>query len=85
MMPAGRWDHGAYLDRDGYPAVLEEFRLHVSLTARIPDPGPIAPMVSQAITFHLGRIDFRVDALVLFEQSAPAERFRIAARFAFGA
>jgi Protein of unknown function (DUF1045) len=75
----------AYFDHYGYPAVLDEFRLHFSLTARIRHPDRIAPLVSQAISLRLGRVDFTIDALVLFEQAAPDQRFRIAARFPFGA
>jgi hypothetical protein len=74
----------AYLERYGYPYVLEEFRLHFSLTDRIAAADPVAEAVSLAIRNRLDPLRFRLDALVLFEQTAPGLPFRIMRRFGLG-
>ncbi len=73
-----------YLERYGYPFVLDEFRLHFSLTGRVPDANRIIESVRAAINNYIGKPSILVDALVLFEQAEPDLPFRIVGRFPFG-
>lgn len=71
----------AHLDRWGYPYVFEEFRYHMTLTGQVPPERLDA--VKAALTeayAPLADHPFVIDALVLFRQSAPTERFRIVSR-----
>lgn len=75
-----------YLRDWGYPYVLEEFRMHFTLTGRIGDAAE-----RQAVQEHLTaltapalRRDFAIDEICLFVQSDPAANFRIAGRYKFG-
>jgi len=70
-----------YLDRFGYPYVLEDFRYHMTLT------GPLspehAPEVAAALTAAFMPLEvqpFSVDALVLFKQPSRDARFHILSR-----
>jgi Protein of unknown function (DUF1045) len=73
-----------YLERFGYPYVLEEFRPHFSLTGRTGSVQSRKICIAEAIANSLGPVHLDVDALVLFEQLWPGEPFRIAARYGFG-
>jgi putative phosphonate metabolism protein len=67
-----------YLDRWGYPYVMEEFRFHMTLTGRL-DPmrrEPILAMLQDRFA-GLGIERIAVDRLVLFRQNDAASRFRI--------
>lgn len=75
-----------YLRDWGYPYVLEEFRMHFTLTGRIGDDAE-----RQAVLEHLTgltapalRQAFVLEEVCLFVQSAPAAKFRIAGRYRFG-
>ncbi|WP_119421562.1 DUF1045 domain-containing protein [Desertibaculum subflavum] len=75
-----------YLQRWGYPYVMEEFRLHFTFTCRL--GGAERATAAQALRPHVERFaaePLRVDALVLFEQPAAGAPFRIRRRFPFGA
>jgi hypothetical protein len=72
-----------YLERFGYPYVLEEFRFHMSLTGKVHDP-----ILREELRFALreklqGEVPdaaFSLDALVLFVQPRAGERFVIRER-----
>jgi putative phosphonate metabolism protein len=72
----------AQLEAFGYPYVFEDFRLHMTLTGEVPPErsdaveAGLRAMVAEAAIEPL-----RLDALVIFEQPAPAERFRIRSRW----
>lgn len=76
-----------YLRDWGYPYVLDEFRMHFTLTGRIRDASErnrILDHLTELTTPAL-RKDFVVDEICLFVQSEPAANFRIAGRYKFGA
>jgi putative phosphonate metabolism protein len=67
-----------YLDRFGYPYVMEEFRFHMTLTGRLDAErrGPILEMLRQRFaTLRLETLT--IDRIALFKQQQPASRFRI--------
>jgi putative phosphonate metabolism protein len=71
-----------YLDRWGYPYVLEEFRFHMTLTGRLGSEqrALILPMLRSC--FAATGIDrLAVDRIALFRQDAAASRFRILAHW----
>jgi putative phosphonate metabolism protein len=75
-----------YLSDWGYPYVLEEFRLHFTLTGRIADAAE-----RQIVLEHLAgltapalRRDLVLEELCLFVQSDPGAKFRVAGRYRFG-
>jgi putative phosphonate metabolism protein len=67
-----------YLDRWGYPYVMEEFRFHMTLTGRLDTTRrePILAMLQDRFA-GLGIERIAVDRLVLFRQNDNASRFRI--------
>ncbi len=67
-----------YLDRWGYPYVMEEFRFHMTLTGRL-DTTRREPILAllQARFAGLGIERIAVDRLVLLRQNDNASRFRI--------
>lgn len=72
-----------YLLEWGYPYVMEEFRLHFTLTCRL--EAAERDVVAKALAPHVGRFGghpLRVDALTLFEQPAAGVPFLIRARYA---
>lgn len=67
-----------YLDRWGYPYAMEEFRFHMTLTARLDADrrGPIVAMLRDRFSaLRLNRL--AIDRLALFRQDDAASRFRI--------
>lgn len=70
------------LDRHGYPYVLDQFRFHMTLTGRLPPDR--AETVRARLAALYGRVEpgLPVDAICLFVQPAPGERFRIHRRIA---
>lgn len=67
-----------YLDRWGYPYVMEEFRFHMTLTGRL-DPerrGPILEMLRARLA-GLGLETLEIDRITLFRQDDATARFRI--------
>jgi putative phosphonate metabolism protein len=67
-----------YLDRWGYPYVMEEFRFHMTLTGRLPAERREA--VLAILRQRLATLDMHslaVDRLALFKQSDSSSRFQI--------
>src|SRR5262245_18729772 len=67
-----------YLDRWGYPYVLEEFRFHMTLTGRLDAKrrGPIIAMLQQRFR-DTGLRELAIDQIALFRQSGASARFQI--------
>ncbi|WP_454625555.1 DUF1045 domain-containing protein [Bradyrhizobium cenepequi] len=71
-----------YLDRWGYPYVMEEFRFHMTLTGRLETARRevVVPMLRER--FAAVRLaTLAVDRLALFRQDDAASRFRIIAHW----
>jgi putative phosphonate metabolism protein len=67
-----------YLDRWGYPYVMEEFRFHMTLTGRLPAErrgGVVAMLRNRFAAIGLARI--AIDRIALFRQDDAASRFGI--------
>jgi hypothetical protein len=76
----------ALLTQWGYPYVMEEFRLHLTLTGRLTgeDQALLAPILARLTAAYCGTpID--IDALAVCVQSAPGEPFTVRRRFALAA
>lgn len=72
-----------YLDRWGYPYVMEEFRFHMTLTGRLDAArrGPILEMLrGRFATLDLETLT--IDRIALFRQDDAASRFRIIGEWA---
>jgi len=69
-----------YLDRWGYPYVMEEFRFHMTLTGRLGDDrrGPIVAWLRERFATP-GLTTLAIDRLALFRQDHTTSRFRIIA------
>ncbi|MBR0870724.1 DUF1045 domain-containing protein [Bradyrhizobium tropiciagri] len=67
-----------YLDRWGYPYVMEEFRFHMTLTGRLNDErrGPIVAWLRERFA-ETGLTSLAIDRIALFKQDDAASRFRI--------
>jgi putative phosphonate metabolism protein len=67
-----------YLDRWGYPYVMEEFRFHMTLTGRLDAErrGPILKMLRTRFA-GLGLDTLAIDRIALFKQDDAKTRFRI--------
>jgi putative phosphonate metabolism protein len=72
-----------YLDRWGYPYVMEEFRFHMTLTGRLDAErrGPILEMLRGRFA-ALGLKAFAIDRAALFKQDDAKARFRIIGEWA---
>ncbi|MGX1317530.1 putative phosphonate metabolism protein [Bradyrhizobium sp. USDA 377] len=72
-----------YLDRWGYPYVMEEFRFHMTLTGRLDAErrGPILQMLRGRFT-ELKLHALTVDRIALFKQDDAKARFRIIGEWA---
>jgi len=67
-----------YLDRWGYPYVMEDFRFHMTLTGRL-DAGrrePILTMLRERFS-TIGLTNLAIDRIALFRQYDAHSRFRI--------
>jgi putative phosphonate metabolism protein len=72
-----------YLDRWGYPYVMEEFRFHMTLTGRL-DPArrePVIAMLRKRFA-ALGLETLSIDRIAVFRQDDAKSRFRIVHQFA---
>ena len=72
-----------YLDRWGYPYVMEEFRFHMTLTGRLDAErrGPILQMLRER--FAALRLDaLTIDRIALFRQDDATARFRVIGEWA---
>ncbi|OPY99778.1 phosphonate metabolism protein [Bradyrhizobium sacchari] len=72
-----------YLDRWGYPYVMEEFRFHMTLTGRLDAErrGPILAMLRERFA-ALQLEALTIDRLALFKQDDAKGRFRIIGEWA---
>ena len=72
-----------YLDRWGYPYVMEEFRFHMTLTGRLDAQrrGPILEMLRGRFA-ALGLDMLTIDRIALFKQDDAVARFRIMGEWA---
>jgi putative phosphonate metabolism protein len=72
-----------YLDRWGYPYVMEEFRFHMTLTGRLDAArrGPIIEMLRERFA-ALKRDTLAIDRIALFKQDDADARFRIIGEWA---
>ncbi|MCK1757616.1 DUF1045 domain-containing protein [Bradyrhizobium sp. 137] len=72
-----------YLDRWGYPYVMEEFRFHMTLTGRLDAErrAPILEMLRSRFA-ALGSKTLVIDRIVLFKQDDAKARFRIVGEWA---
>ena len=68
----------AYLDRWGYPYVMEEFRFHMTLTGRLDSArrGPVLDFLSRRFR-AIGLTSLAIDGIALFKQADAHSRFRI--------
>lgn len=75
----------AHLRRWGYPYVMDEFRFHLTLTARLdaPERARIACLL-EPLTAPLCRDPLPVESICIFEQETRAAPFRIVGRFRLG-
>jgi hypothetical protein len=75
----------AYLDRFGYPYVLEEFRFHLTLTGALPPAmrEPVRQALAEAYARSVPSAPSVLDALSVLKQDRPDGRFRIIGRFPF--
>jgi putative phosphonate metabolism protein len=67
-----------YLDRWGYPYVMEEFRFHMTLTGRLPAErrgGVVAMLRDRLAAIDLATLE--IDRIALFRQDDAASRFGI--------
>jgi putative phosphonate metabolism protein len=71
-----------YLDRWGYPYVMEEFRFHMTLTGRLETERRevVVPMLRERFA-SVRLATLAIDRLALFRQDDAASRFRIIAHW----
>jgi putative phosphonate metabolism protein len=71
-----------YLDRWGYPYVMEDFRFHMTLTGRLAAKrhGPVLTMLKDRFS-ALGLTVLAIDRIALFRQDDADSRFRIAGAY----
>jgi 2'-5' RNA ligase len=76
-----------YLEEWGYPYVLAEYRLHLTLTGSLDGTPPqqVTALVAAArdALAALHAAPLRLDGVCLFEQPEPAAPFRLVNRFLF--
>jgi Protein of unknown function (DUF1045) len=79
--------HVANLDRWGYPFVFDEFRLHLTLTGRLPAErrGAVLSALRKEFVAACGARSVRIDRLALLRQDRPDGRFRVIDHAAIGA
>ena len=71
-----------YLDRWGYPYVMEEFRFHMTLTGRLPTARREDVLAMLRGRFSAtGLKTLAIDTIALFRQQTPDSRFRIIERW----
>ena len=72
-----------YLDRWGYPYVMEEFRFHMTLIGRLPDERRKTVLAELRRRFAtLGLETLAIDSIAVFRQPDAKSQFRIVRRFA---
>ncbi len=70
----------------GYPYVFEEFRFHMTLSARLSDSAEIAALTAAARRLAAPALarPLTIDAVALSRQAGPGAAFEVVARFPFG-
>lgn len=71
-----------YLEKFGYPHVLEAFNPHISLTGPIPRGSPLFEVLSLELEERPALAQLTCPSLALFEQPEPGARFHVRQRFA---
>jgi hypothetical protein len=74
-----------HLETLGYPFILEDFRCHLTLTGATPLASDLADALADRLAAEVGTAHLLVNALVLFGQPEPGERFRIVRRYPLAA
>jgi hypothetical protein len=74
-----------YLDKYGYPHILEAFRPHISLTGPVTLDSPLKDVLSQKLAEQPALTQLSALSISLFEQPEPGARFHIRQRFALQA
>lgn len=74
-----------YLEKYGYPYILEAFRPHISLTGPIPLDSPLRDVLSGKLADGPALTQLSALSITLFEQPEPGARFHIRQRFALKA
>jgi putative phosphonate metabolism protein len=74
------------LERWGYPYVFEDFRLHLTLTGRLPAErqASVLPFLRERFAAARGSGAVPIDAIALLRQDNAEARFRIVSRMAVG-
>jgi hypothetical protein len=74
------------LERWGYPYVFEDFRLHLTLTGRLPTErqAVVLPFLREQFAMAQGAAIVRIDAIALLRQDDADARFRILGRATAG-
>ena len=70
-----------YLDRFGYPYVLDEFRLHFTLSGPVARPDALAQALARHYRREVASPHYRVEAIALFAQAEAGGPFRIVEQF----
>jgi putative phosphonate metabolism protein len=75
-----------YLAEWGYPYVFDEFRLHFTLTGKVPDKAERAVLMAhlQHVMTDMLKEDYELTEICLFAQAGPGQAFRIVNRFRLG-
>jgi hypothetical protein len=73
-----------YLDAWGYPYVLDEFRMHFTLTGAVADSDAIMAKLAAELARWVSSPALRVDSLALLAQDGADHDFRIVGRFPMG-
>ncbi|OJY40167.1 MAG: hypothetical protein BGP06_17515 [Rhizobiales bacterium 65-9] len=69
-----------YLDRYGYPYVLDEFRFHMTLTGALSDDARTAALAALRALYQPIDAPTELDAICVFRQEKRDSRFRILSR-----
>ena len=71
-----------YLDRWGYPYVMEEFRFHMTLTGRLSDERRESVLAELRRRFAALQLqELAIDAIAVFKQPNAKSRFKIVQRY----
>ncbi len=73
------------LDRFGYPHIGADYHFHMTLSAEVNEIAEIADKLADVMANELGTAHLKVDAMLLFWQDEPEQRFRVLRRFAMAA
>ncbi len=65
----------------GYPHVGADYHFHMTLSGVVSDVADIADTLADSMANEIGTAHLKIDALVLFRQAHPADRFRVVRRF----